>query len=64
MPIKQSLPIQAGSPIAVFKYYTKLIETFHWEEQAGHSTKVIHAAGVPAAAPWSVRRAWTARAST
>lgn len=54
MPIKQSLPIQAGSPIAVFKYYAKLIETFHWEEQAGHSTIVREPVGVVAAiTPWN-----------
>ncbi|MBX3621409.1 MAG: aldehyde dehydrogenase family protein [Rhizobacter sp.] len=54
MPIKQSLPIQAGSPIAVFKYYAKLVENFHWEEQAGHSTIVREPVGVVAAiTPWN-----------
>ncbi len=54
MPLKQSLPIQAGSPIAVFKYYAKLVESFHWEEQAGHSTIVREAVGVVAAiTPWN-----------
>ncbi|MET0332906.1 MAG: aldehyde dehydrogenase family protein, partial [Rhizobacter sp.] len=54
MPVKQSLPIQAGSPIAVFKYYAKLVDSFHWEEQAGHSTIVREAVGVVAAiTPWN-----------
>jgi acyl-CoA reductase-like NAD-dependent aldehyde dehydrogenase len=54
MPVKQSLPIQAGSPIAAFKYYAKLVEAFHWEEQAGHSTVVREAVGVVAAiTPWN-----------
>ena len=54
MPIKQSLPIQAGSPIAVFKYYAKLVESFHWEEQAGNSTVVREPVGVVAAiTPWN-----------
>jgi acyl-CoA reductase-like NAD-dependent aldehyde dehydrogenase len=54
MPIKQSLPIQAGSPIAVFKYYAKLSESFHWEETAGNSTVVREPVGVVAAiTPWN-----------
>jgi aldehyde dehydrogenase (NAD+) len=54
MPLKQSLMVQVGSPIAAFKYYSKLVETFHWEETVGHSVVVREAVGVVAAiTPWN-----------
>ncbi len=54
MPLRQSLPIQAGSPIAAFKMYAKMVDGFQWEEPVGHSLVVREAVGVVAAiTPWN-----------
>lgn len=54
MPLKQSLRIQAGSPIAAFKVYASLAESFHFEEKVGNSLVVREAIGVVAAiTPWN-----------
>lgn len=54
MPLKQSLRIQAGSPIAAFKLYAGLVQNFHFEEEVGNSLVVREAIGVVAAiTPWN-----------
>ncbi|CAN7608063.1 aldehyde dehydrogenase family protein [Rhizobacter sp. LjRoot28] len=54
MPLKQSLRIQAGSPIAAFKLYAGLVDKFHFEEEVGNSLVVREAIGVVAAiTPWN-----------
>ena len=54
MPLKQSLRIQAGSPIAAFKLYAGLVQNFHFEEEVGNSLVVREAVGVVAAiTPWN-----------
>src|SRR5690606_14007731 len=54
MPIKLSQRIQAGSPIAVFGYYAKLLSEFQFEERVGNSLVVREPVGVVAAiTPWN-----------
>ena len=54
MPLKQSMRIQAGSPIAAFKLYAGLAEKFHFEEEVGNSLVIREAIGVVAAiTPWN-----------
>jgi len=54
MPLKQSLRIQAGSPIAAFKLYAGLVQNFHFEEEVGNSLVIREAIGVVAAiTPWN-----------
>jgi acyl-CoA reductase-like NAD-dependent aldehyde dehydrogenase len=54
MPLKQSVRIQAGSPIAAFKLYAGLVQGFHFEEEVGNSLVVREAIGVVAAiTPWN-----------
>ncbi|HEX7082420.1 MAG TPA: aldehyde dehydrogenase family protein [Gammaproteobacteria bacterium] len=54
MPLKLSQRIQAGSPIAVFGYYAKLLGEFQFEERVGNSLVVREPIGVVAAiTPWN-----------
>jgi aldehyde dehydrogenase (NAD+) len=54
MPLKQSMRIQAGSPIAAFKLYAGLAQNFHFEEEVGNSLVIREAIGVVAAiTPWN-----------
>lgn len=54
MPIKLSQRIQAGSPIAVFGYYAKMLAEFPFEERVGNSLVVREPIGVVAAiTPWN-----------
>ena len=54
MPLKQSLRIQAGLPIAAFKLYAGLVGSFEFEAQVGTSRVVREAIGVVAAiTPWN-----------
>ncbi|MEY4563248.1 MAG: hypothetical protein RLZZ618_2525 [Pseudomonadota bacterium] len=54
MPIKQAVRIQAGSPIAAFKVYSMLAQTFEFQEDVGNSLVVREAVGVVAAiTPWN-----------
>jgi acyl-CoA reductase-like NAD-dependent aldehyde dehydrogenase len=54
MPLKLSQRIQAGSPIAVFGYYAKMLAEFPFEERVGNSLVVREPIGVVAAiTPWN-----------
>ena len=54
MPLKLSKLIQAGSPIANFGLYAKLLADFPFEERVGNSLVVREPAGVVAAiTPWN-----------
>ncbi|MFL6621320.1 MAG: aldehyde dehydrogenase family protein [Sulfurifustaceae bacterium] len=54
MPLKLAQRIQAGSPIAVFGYYAKLLGDFPFEERVGNSLIVREPIGVVAAiTPWN-----------
>jgi aldehyde dehydrogenase (NAD+) len=54
MPIKLSQRIQAGSPIAIFGYYAKVLTEFSFEERVGNSLVVREPIGVVAAiTPWN-----------
>ena len=54
MPIKLSQRIQAGSPIAIFGLYAKMLGEFAFEEKVGNSLVVREPIGVVAAiTPWN-----------
>ena len=54
MPLKLSIRIQAGLPIATFGMYAGMLAEFPFEEQVGNSLVVREAAGVVAAiTPWN-----------
>ena len=54
MPLKLSAMIQAGSPIATFGMYARMLGGFSFEEKVGHSLVVREAVGVVAAiTPWN-----------
>ncbi len=54
MPYKMSQRVQVGSPTASFGMYSKMLATFPFEEQVGHSKVVREAVGVVAAiTPWN-----------
>src|SRR6266481_1395860 len=54
MPIKLSQRIQAGSPIAIFGLYAKMLGEFAFEERVGNSLVVREPIGVVAAiTPWN-----------
>lgn len=53
-PIKISRRIQAGSPIAQFAGYARLLDTFEFEKKLGNSLVIKEAAGVAACiTPWN-----------
>ena len=54
MPIKMSVRIQAGLPIANFANYAKLLKEFQFEQKVGNSIVVREAVGVVLAiTPWN-----------
>lgn len=53
-PIRFAQTVQAGSPIATFGMYARLLADFRFEEQVGHSRVVREPVGVVAAiTPWN-----------
>ena len=54
MPLKLATRIQAGSPVATFGFYAKMLPTFQFEEQIANSLIVREPVGVVAAiTPWN-----------